>query len=168
MEAIYNTIIGNTSKLSLQKSNSYAYYRISSKNQKDGYSIEQQRDACINYCKTNKFKLQGEVSEIVSAKSMLKQKNLYNLVNLVSDCNLIIYEPTRLSRNPEDYHKLLKTCEQKNITLHFVNPNLISDNNNDKRLISTGVLDGKFESEFISIRVKKSIAYRKLHNKYVP
>ncbi len=168
MEALYNTIIGNTSKLSLQKSNSYAYYRVSSKNQKDGYSIEQQRDACINYCKTNKFKLQGEVSEIVSAKSMIKQKNLQNLVNLVSDCNLIIYEPTRLSRNPEDYHKLLKTCEQKNITLHFVNPNLISDNNKDKRLIATGVVDGEFESEFISNRVKKSIAFRKLHGKYYP
>jgi DNA invertase Pin-like site-specific DNA recombinase len=168
MEAIYNSLIGSTSKLSIQKPNSYAYYRVSSKNQKDGYSIEQQRDACINYCKTNKLKLQGEISEIVSARSMLKQKNLTNLVNLVNDCNIIIYEPTRLSRNPEDYHKLQKTCDEKKIIFHFVTPNLISDNNNDKRLIATGVLDGQFESEFISNRVKKSIAYRKLHNKYVP
>lgn len=168
MEALYNTLIGSTSKLSLQKTNSYAYYRVSSKNQKDGHSIDQQRDACVNYCKTNKFKLQGEVNEIVSARNMSNQKNLYNLVTLVSDCNLIIYEPTRLSRNPEDYHRLLKTCETKNITLHFVNPNLISDNNSDKRLIATGVVDGQFESEFISNRVKKSIAYRKLHNKFYP
>jgi DNA invertase Pin-like site-specific DNA recombinase len=168
MEALYNSIIGSTNKLSLQKTNSYAYYRVSSKNQKDGHSIDQQRDACVNYCKTNNFKLLGEVSEIVSAKNMSNQKNLYNLVNLVCNCNLVIYEPTRLSRNPEDYHRLLKTCETKNITLHFVNPNLISDNNNDKRLISTGVVDGQFESEFISNRVKKSIAYRKSHNKYFP
>jgi DNA invertase Pin-like site-specific DNA recombinase len=167
MEALNNVITG-ASKMCLQKTNSYSYYRVSSKNQKDGYSIEQQQDACINYCKIKKFKLQGEVNEIVSAKSMLKQKKLYNLVNLISDCNLIIYEPTRLSRNPEDYHKLLKICDEKKIILHFVNPNLISDNNNDRRLISTGVVDGQFESEFISNRVKKSIAYRKLHNKYVP
>lgn len=168
MEALYNSIVGSTNKLSLQKTNSYAYYRVSSKNQKDGHSIDQQRDACANYCKTNNFKLQGEVSEIVSARNMSNQKNLYNLVNLVSDCNLIIYEPTRLSRNPGDYHRLLKTCDEKKITLHFVTPNLISDNNNDRRLISTCVVDGEFESEFISNRVKKSIAYRKLHNKYFP
>ena len=83
-------------------------------------------------------------------------------------CNLIFYEPTRLSRNPEDYHKLLKLCDSKNITLHSVNPNLISDNNNDKRLIATCVVDGQFESDFISNRIKKSVAYRKLNNKYYP
>ncbi len=160
-------IISDINKLTIN-SNTYAYYRVSSKNQKDGFSIEQQRDACNNYCKTKHLKLLGEVTEIVSARFMKNQQKLNNLIKLVENCNLIFYEPTRLSRNPEDYHKLLKMCNDKNITLHSVNPNLVSDNNNDKRLIATGVVDGQFESDFISNRMKKSVSYRKSHGKYFP
>ena len=165
MNFLYNNIISDISKLTVN-TNTYAYYRVSSKNQKDGHSIDQQREACNNYCKMKNIKLQGEVTEIVSARFMKNQDKLNNLINLIQNCNLVFYEPTRLSRNPEDYHKLLKLCDSKNITLHSVNPNLISDNNNDKRLLATGVVDGQFESDFISNRMKKSVSYRKLHGKY--
>ena len=151
------------SKKSLN-TNTIIYTRISSKGQLLGTSINSQQMLCNEYCKDMKFNVLNCISEVSSAKELKKQKLLNNIIDNNSNINLVIYEPTRLTRNLNDYNNLILLCNKKNIVVHFVQNNLISSNMNDLQTISNSISNGELEIKILSERIKRGIQYRKSQN----
>ena len=90
--------------------NGYAiiYCRVSTKNQISGTSLETQKNLGKQYCTQNNFKINSVINEVCSAKSIDKQNELINIINDNDNIHLIIYEPTRISRNISDFTQLLQ------------------------------------------------------------
>ena len=148
--------------------NAIIYCRVSTKNQTTGTSLETQINAGTNYCTTNNFKMIEIINEVCSAKEMTHQSQLINAINSNHNVNLIVYEPSRLSRNISDFTQLLHICQDKNITIHFVADGLVTTNNNDVKIILSAVYDGETEIKTLSKRVKASVEQRKKNKTYLP
>jgi len=136
------------------------YTRISSKNQMKGHSLSFQYSECYKYCKKYNFDIVKSYKEIYSARIINKQSILIDIINNYDNINLIIYEPTRLSRNLKDFINILDEIKKKNIIIHFVDNELVSTNSLDMKEILNKVYDGEMESNLISKRVKNILSYK--------
>jgi DNA invertase Pin-like site-specific DNA recombinase len=149
------------------KGNAVIYSRVSTKNQSFGSSLDLQEEISKLYCIQNKYNIVYCVNEVCSAKIITNQKKLLDIIDNNSNIHLIICEPTRISRNLTDFTQLLTLCKQKNIIIHFVSDNLITNNTNDIKIILSSVYTGELEIKTLSNRIKKSIEHRKRNNTYL-
>lgn len=115
----------------IENSNAVIYCRVSTKNQTFGTSLESQKLFCQEYCSKNNLNVKSIINETNSAKSMDKQEELNNFLDFNEDINLVVYEPSRLSRNLKDFVQFMDQCKEHNITIHFVQDELVSSNNYD-------------------------------------
>lgn len=150
----------------INDTNAIIYCRVSTKNQTFGTSIESQKTYCQDYCSQNNLNIKSIIIEYKSAKSMNTQKQLNIFIGSNKNINLVVCEPTRLSRNLKDFIQFNDNCNKQNIKVHCVNDCLVSSNNLDFKEILSRIVDGETESKNISIRVKRSINYRKLKGTY--
>ncbi len=148
--------------------NAIIYCRVSTQNQTFGFSLDTQMEASTSYCADNNYKIIDIVHEICSAKEMNKQEKLIQLINSNENINIIIHDPSRLSRNISDFTQLLHICETKKITLHFVSDKLITNNNTDIKTVLSSVYDSEIEIKTLSKRVRASIEQRKRNKTYLP
>jgi DNA invertase Pin-like site-specific DNA recombinase len=165
-ENIEDNLCNQLSRNHIVNSNAIIYCRVSTKNQTFGTSLESQKLFCQEYCSKNNLNIKLIINETNSAKSMNNQEELNNFLEFNEDIILIVYEPSRLSRNLKDFVKFVDTCNKKNITIHFVHDDLVSSNSSDFKKILSGIVDGETESKNIGLRVKRSIKYRKLKGTY--
>ena len=142
------------------------YARLSIKGQSNGTSIESQIKNCEEYCKVNSFNVIETCIDYGSALNMNKQINLDKILHTHKNINLVVNEVDRLSRNPLTYAIMQDICNKQNITIHFAQDNLISNNSVDLKIISSKVIDGNIESKRIGSRIKRSIMYRKSKGTY--
>jgi DNA invertase Pin-like site-specific DNA recombinase len=161
-----NDICNNFDKQYINDTNAIIYCRVSTKNQTFGTSIDSQKTYCQDYCSQNNLNIKSIIIESKSAKSMNTQKQLNIFIGANKNINLVVYEPTRLSRNLKDFIQFNDNCNKQNIKVHCVNDCLVSSNNLDFKEILSRIVDGEIESKNIGIRVKRSINYRKLKGTY--
>ncbi len=147
--------------------NAVIYSRVSTKNQAFGSSLDLQEEISKIYCIKKKYKVLSCTIEVCSAKTIGNQEKLLDIINKNSSVHLIICEPSRISRNLTDFTQLLTLCEQKNITIHFVSDNLITNNTNDIKIILSSIYDGELEIKTLSKRIKRSIERRKRNKTYL-
>ena len=159
---IINIITLNTMRTSV------IYCRISTYNQKFGYSLDLQNHICTEYCKNNKFNIINNVYEIGRATNIKNLKKLINIIENNNNINIIIQESTRLCRNINDYNNIINICKKNNIIIHSVTNNIITNNINSIIELMNHVKQGELESLILSKRVKKNIEYRKMMNTFVP
>ena len=163
-----DTIISQTNNLNINQE-SIIYNRISSKNQKDGMSLDNQSDINKQYCIENHLIVKDEIFEVGSAyDSNKKQVELINIICNNFNINIICYEPTRFSRNIKNTGEWFEIMEKNNINLICTNPLLISNNMVDKGKILLLVFHGEHESKLKSIRMIKTIKDRKRIGNYFP
>lgn len=167
-KASVDDLCDNLSKKIIRKDNAVIYCRVSTKNQTFGTSLESQQQLCQEYCSENNLNVSSVVNEINSAKNMKNQIELTNILKSYNNITLVVYEPSRLSRNLKDFVEFTEECKKQNITIHFVQDNLDSSNTIDFKKILSGVVDGQTESINLSLRVKRSITHRKLTGNYHP
>jgi DNA invertase Pin-like site-specific DNA recombinase len=163
-----DTIINKTKDLNINHE-SIIYNRISSKNQQDGMSLENQSDINRQYCIENHLIVQDEIFETASAfDSIQKQIKLINIINNKFNINIICYEPTRFSRNIKNTGEWFEIMEKNNINLICTNPLLISNNIVDKGKILLLIFHGQNESNIKSKRMTKTIKDKKRIGNYYP
>ena len=148
-------VVDNTTK-------AIVYTRCSTKAQNtvDHYSLSTQNALAINYCKNNNLTIIDTVQEIVSGRNISKQK-LYDLVNKYQNTNLIIADPSRMSRSVSDGHTFIELCNSRKITIHFTRDNIKSDTLQNRKTIMSMVYDAHIESSIIGKRIKSSIDIRR-------
>ena len=159
-----NNMMTNVNLNNNSNNHAIIYARVSSKNQLNGDSIDMQLSNCKDYCNKNNLIILHEYSESKSARNMKDLQILLHIIETNENINIIIWEPTRFSRNPIDYHNILPILNKKNIILHFPQKKLITNNNNDIKIVSNFIYDGQIESETLSNRLKNVNRYKKLHN----
>lgn len=150
------------------------YIRVSSKKQIDtndinrGWSFDVQEKICRDYCNEHNFTITSIIREICSARIMNKQHDLNDIIETNENINLIIMEPSRLSRNIKDFIILNDMCKKKNIIIHFAFNNLITSSSIDMKNIISIIYDAEIESNKTSERIKRTYHYKKLAKLYQP
>lgn len=145
----------------------FIYCRISSVNQLTGTSIYSQRELCEKYCNERGFSIINCETEVASAKEIKYQKKLLSVLEY-ENIELIVLDPSRLSRNLNDFVSFMEKCHSRNITIHFVDGELISTNSMDKKTIVSKIIDSETELNILITRINRSIAFRKRNSLFVP
>jgi len=144
------------------------YARISSKSQKEGLSLESQKNVCENYCEENNLEIIQTFYETASAKDFKNQKILVNIIDNYQDINLIVNDPSRFSRSVRDGVIMIDEMLKKNIVLHCASNEYIATNNTDFKQIMSGFKDAEIEIKTLSNRLKRTIRFKKENNLYLP
>jgi DNA invertase Pin-like site-specific DNA recombinase len=169
INGLINNLCTELSNTNIRSNNdAIIYTRVSTTNQTFGMSLDSQYQLCRKYCFENNLDIISTVRESVSAREINKQTQLQQIIQSNQNINLIINEPTRFSRNMKDAVNLMDQCKNKKIIIHFVQDNLVSNNNSDIKKIVSGVFDGEIESNTLGLRMKRSIAHRKKLGIYQP
>lgn len=107
-----------------------AYVRVSSQDQINGTSLDEQLDACARYCVENNIQLLRVFREEgVSAKSINREKFL----EAVEFCRkkkvdaFVVYKSDRFARNMQDHYAVKSTLVKYGTKLHSVTEKFTSD-----------------------------------------
>jgi DNA invertase Pin-like site-specific DNA recombinase len=144
---------------------SYIYIRCSTKKQNDissnSVSLQTQNSLCNQFCQNKELQVTKVISEICSARKPDKQKKLYNFIKNNSNCNIIIYDVSRFSRNIIEGIKLLEKCLKNKITIYTVVEKIMFDDTTDIGYFTSFLIKTQAESDAISYRVKNTIEFKK-------
>ena len=138
----------------------YARCSTLSQNQDKGTSLHTQTAECMNYCKQHNFEILEVISEVVSGHNGNKQT--YNtILEKYKNTNVIISDPSRLSRNIVDATKFLDNCNKNKNKVHSVRDNIVCDSPYNSKLFTNLIYDAMIESNTISKRIRSSINIRR-------
>jgi len=136
------------------------YARISSPNQAEyngqHFSIENQISRCTEYCQTNLFNITDVVTEVVSARDINKQNGLINIYNTKSNCNLVVFNISRFSRNTSQALDWINKFKSKHINIIFMEENIHLTSFIDMHRLRLGLSQAELESNQISHRIKST------------
>lgn len=138
----------------------YARCSTPSQNQDKGTSLATQIAECRHYCNANNFEITEVISEVISGHNSSKQS--YNtILEKYKNTNVVISDPSRLSRNIGNASNFIDGCIKKNITLHCVRDNLVCSTINEFKAFTNLIFDAMIESQTISKRIRSSINTRR-------
>ena len=138
----------------------YARCSTKSQNQNKNTSLSTQIAECNRYCNDHNFNVIKIINEIVGGHD--KNKQTYSsILDNYSNANIIICDPSRLSRNINDAINFLTDCIKQKLKIHFVRDNLICTTIYDCKQFANLIFDAMTESHTISKRIRHSITIRK-------
>ena len=143
------------------------YARCSSKYQtiNNYQSLDNQIILCSKYCIDNKINIIDNITDIIPAYDFQLSK-LYDVINNKNYINIVMAEPSRLTRDIKQFNNILNKCKKNNILLHFVRYNLISNNLNNIKMIKLCIKNASIETQVLSSRVKSIIDMKKSFGSY--
>lgn len=101
--------------------NVVTYYRVSTAEQTEGFSIDNQKTEVLNYCKAMKYNVIGEfVDAGITGTSISKRTGFKNLLKEISEKNIdavIIWKLSRISRKTLDLFQILDYFEKYDVSL---------------------------------------------------
>ena len=156
------------------KADACGYLRFSSENQRDGYSIEAQERAVLDYCRKNQINM---VKFYIDEAKSATNDNRPNFLNMIDDSAnkdwsiAIVHKLDRFARDRYDSIIYRKKLKDNGVKLISVLENLDEDSPEDIILLS--VLEGmnEYYSKNLSRETKKGMtenAYKGRHNGGIP
>ena len=146
------------------ENNAIIYARVSTLRQNTNGmdSLNTQIGICRHYSNKYNYNIISVFDEVMNGNDMLKLKisNIFNYSNI----NLIIADPSRLSRNPDQANEFIKKCISQNITIHFVRDNLIigTSKTEDTFKKTMNLIKVAFmETETLKKRIRSTIKIKK-------
>ena len=148
--------------------NCLIYLRVSTKEQaetdeKEGYSIPAQREACVRYIKERGWNLVDEyVDRGESARSADRPQLQEMLSRVKKDLNVdavVVHKIDRLARNMEDHVAIKAILKRKDVSLISVVEN-IEDTASGRLVEGIHALMAEFYSANLASEVKKGIAQK--------
>jgi len=144
----------------------YARCSTPSQNTDSNQSLQTQICMCIDYCNQNNLSILNIYKDIHHGHDISKLK-IYSILDENSDCNIIITDPSRLSRNISNTMDFITKCNKKNIRLHFVRDDLISDSNQDIKKIINLTCDAYIETQTLSKRLRTTFQTKKKYGSFL-
>lgn len=137
----------------------YGYIRVSS----DKQTVENQRFEINNFCKCNKFVIDGWIEETISGMKAYNKRELGKLLKQVQKDDLIICaELSRLGRNLFMIMEILNICMTKECRIWTIKDNYrLGDDIQSKVLAFAFGLSAEIERNLISQRTKEALARKK-------
>ena len=148
--------------------NAIIYTRCSTKKQDldNLQSLSNQVALCIEYCMENNLNTIQVIKEIHNGHDMSKLQ-INSIPDTHSNINIIIADPSRMSRNVSDANNFIIQCQKNNIKLHFVRDNLVTDTNVEYKKVINLVCDAFCESQTISKRLKTTFDMKKRYGSHI-
>jgi DNA invertase Pin-like site-specific DNA recombinase len=144
-----------------KKMDSVIYCRVSSNEQNNDSQIFM----CRKFCQEKGLKVLNVFTETGSARDIEKLDVLMNILYNYSNVNVIVYSIDRLCRNTIQGERLFRSLESKNINIiSIVDTQLTSSFEKfsvNHEVWANGILYAQHESDLISQRVRRSVAFRK-------
>jgi len=155
-------------KIISKQSDAIIYCRCSTarQNQNNLQSIYTQVGTCIDYCNKNKFNVVDVLKDICEGHDMSKLK-LNDIPDKYSNVNIIIADPSRMSRNITEANIFLTKCQDNNITIHFVRDDIVVDSYENYKKVVGLVCDAYAESKLMSKRLKTTFELKKKYGSYI-
>jgi DNA invertase Pin-like site-specific DNA recombinase len=144
----------------------YARCSTARQNSDNLQSLTNQVVLCIDYCIQNKLNVIDTIREIHNGHDMSKLK-INSIPDIHSNINIIIADPSRMSRNVSDANNFIIQCKKNNIKLHFARDNLVTDNNEHYKKVINLVCDAYYESQLLSKRLKTTFDMKKRHGSHI-
>ena len=142
--------------------NAIIYIRVSSKQQENTVSLENQEEVCKKYCRDKDYNVLGVYSDVFSAKDPLKLKNLREAINrLDRNTYLVIYKVCRFARNTRDGLNIYEKIKEKNSRLVSVTEPFDIHTTAGKAMFRNLLSHAEFESDTLSDRITAVMAYKK-------
>lgn len=162
-----NISISNIKNADYSKS-AIIYSRCSTakQNMNDHQTLLIQTMQGIEYCNKKNFNIISILKDIHHGHDISKL-SVNSIPDTYHNINIIIVDPSRLSRNISDANNFMLKCAKNNVKIHFVRDNLISTSNIDYKNILSSVHDAFIETQTLSKRIKASIETRKEHGSYI-
>lgn len=140
-----------------ESKNCVIYARISSKNQKNGHSIDTQINLCLNFANNNDLNVINNYHDIGSGTKLNNLLNLNKLIDENSNCLMLVTNVDRFSRNVIQGISYLDLLKTKNIIIYALDQSVSSKNIFSQKDFIKYLADAEFESKQIGERIKKSI-----------
>jgi DNA invertase Pin-like site-specific DNA recombinase len=142
----------------------FAYIRVSTNAQ----DIENQKHGIKEYC--NKYNIQPlYVEDTASGKKDWRERQLGVLLDkLTKEDTLLVAEVSRLARSTLQVLEILKYAADREVNVYVVKNNLNMDGSLQSKITATVLgLAAEIEREFISVRTKEALAYRKAQGQHL-
>jgi DNA invertase Pin-like site-specific DNA recombinase len=144
--------------------NAVIYTRCSTKKQnEDGlHSNLSQLEACRHYAAEKGFTVIKEYSDIMPGHNI----NKIAIARINDDANvdvIIVKDPSRISRRPEQGIKFVMDCLKNGIIIHSVSDNIDTGTNNELKFFNSLFFDAYTESQQISKRIKTTFDIKRLN-----
>jgi DNA invertase Pin-like site-specific DNA recombinase len=154
-------VTNNLKNINIDNNKAIIYARVSSKNQED--SLPMQVTECKEYCKENNLLIVDTETNIGSAYQNTDNLTILNYLDNYGNINLIIKDPSRLTRNINDGALLIQKCIDNKIIIHNVLENYICNTPvNLGRLLGTFMSTQQFSTD-LSNKLKSGNKIRKLN-----
>ena len=142
------------------------YIRCSSKKQNNEddnlHGGSTQTLLCTDYANNKNFDIVAVVEETGSAiNENIKKLRLWSIPETYPNINLIVADPSRLSRNLGTGGQFIQMCLDNNITIHSVRDNVYSNSYDGIRKISDSIHRAYDESEIMKKRLRSTIMLKK-------
>ena len=139
---------------------SIIFARVSSKEQRDGYSIQTQTDRLKEYCINKGLELL-KTFQIVESSTRGDRKEFKSMLKFAGEQKetvaLVVLTIDRLQRSFKEYTLINDLIDNDNIEIHFVNENKIISKNatsNDKMMWNFGILMAQNYTDVLSEKVR--------------
>ena len=156
----FNDAMSSSDSEKADSSQCIIYLRCSSKKQNDiengQHGFDTQEQDCIDYAYRNGFEIIQTIKQTRRATSMVGLE-ITDIPKKYQNINIILADPSRLSRNYGEGVKFINDCEQKGIILHFARDDISSDNTDGKKKIMSLLVDANEESKVFSKRVRSAV-----------
>jgi len=138
------------------------YCRISSEQQ----SLDAQEFSCKKFCEDRDINISQIIRETGSARSLKNLKNLNSIIKNNSNITIVVYSIDRFCRNTSDSIAILKVMKRKNINLISVTDSIDLSTASGKHAFRMRMSEAELESDLISERVRRSVAFRRARGDY--
>jgi DNA invertase Pin-like site-specific DNA recombinase len=157
--------MGNLGINSNETINALIYTRCSTKKQnEDGlHSNISQLEACRNYATGRGFTVTHEFSDIMPGHDINKIAIASILKDDLNIDVIIVKDPSRISRRPEQGIKFVMDCLKDGIIIHSVSDDIDTGTNNELKLFNSLFFDAYAESQQISKRIRTTFEIKKLN-----
>ncbi len=146
--------------------------RVSKLISDDARSITEQKDAGRADCVVNGWRVAAEYEDAVGA-SRFTVKQREDWPRLQADIEsgrldvVVMWEPSRGSREPEDWFGFLRRCREHRVLIHVTSHGRTYDMTNarDWRSLAEDGVDSAYEVEKLSGRVRRGLAANRVNGK---
>ena len=139
------------------------YCRISSTDQ----SLDSQEFACRQFCEAQNINVAEVVHEISSARKLSNLKALNKIISSNYNSTIIVYAIDRFCRNTADAMAIIKVLDRRNINLVSVMDHINLNTASGRHAFRIRMSDAEHESDLISERVRRSLAFRKARGDHI-
>lgn len=135
-----------------------------------GVSLTAQLDHISSYAVANNLQINKFVSSIGSGSKPLAGSDLAIYVVLNRNCHVIVYDVSRLSRNPEDAMEFIRKRIAAGAKFTFINENITIDKFSDlaeQNQVLAYLVNAQNEVLQLSRRIKMAKQYKKNNGAYI-